>query len=126
MTPIARRHFDSSGKLLATHGDYPESMRNLARARGIRLIDLEKGTMELVQKLGEEGSRALYCHVPEGHPNYPQGASDDSHLHWRGAICFASLFLSLYRGEKTTEGILFSREQEDLTGLISREDSVLR
>ncbi|MCR4882136.1 MAG: hypothetical protein K6A68_01065 [Clostridiales bacterium] len=125
VTPIARRHFDASGRLLATHGDYPESMRKLAVNRGVRLVDLEKGTMEILQNMSDEESRKLYCHVPKGHPNYPDGAADNSHLHRRGAIRYAALFLSLFRGEKTVGEIEFSREQKDLTGMIAKEDSVL-
>ena len=125
-TPIARRHFDSEGRLLATHGDYPEAMRNLAKTRGVRLVDMEKGTMQIVSRLGEKESRTLYCHVPAGHPNYPDGAQDNSHLHRRGAIRYAALFLSLLKGETTTDGLEFSAAGTDLTGLIAKEDSVLR
>ena len=125
-TPIARRHFDSEGRLLATHGDYPEAMRNLAKVRGVRLVDMEKGTMQIVSQLGDQESRTLYCHVPAGHPNYPDGAQDNSHLHRRGAIRYAALFLSLLKGEITTDGLQFSEAGSDLTGLIAKEDSILR
>lgn len=125
-TPIARRHFDESGRLMATHGDYPDAMRAHASLRGVRLVEMEKATMELVQKLGDAESKTLYCHVPANHPNYPDGAADNSHLHLRGAIRYASLFLSMLRGEKVTEGQVFSRNTGDVTGLIDKEDSVLR
>jgi hypothetical protein len=101
-------------------------MRNLAKDRGVRLVDLEKGTMQIVSQLGDQESRTLYCHVPAGHPNYPDGAQDNSHLHRRGAIRYAALFLSLLKGETTTDGLQFSEAGSDLTGLIAKEDSILR
>ena len=75
---------------------------------------------------GDQESRTLYCHVPAGHPNYPDGAQDNSHLHRRGAIRYAALFLSLLKGETTTDGLQFSEAGSDLTGLIAKEDSILR
>ena len=100
-TPIARRRFDDHGRLLATHGEYPAAMRALAQGEGLRLVDMEAATMACLEALGPQDSRRLYCHVPAGHPNYPDGAADDSHLHRRGAMRFASLFLALLSGEAT-------------------------
>jgi hypothetical protein len=100
-TPIARRRFDDQGRLLATHGEYPAAMRALAQGEGLRLVDMEAATMACLEALGPQDSRRLYCHVPAGHPNYPDGAADDRHLHRRGAMRFASLFLALLSGEAT-------------------------
>ena len=93
ITPVARRHFDADGKLKFTHGEYPAAMKTLAAQRGVRLIDMEEATMSLVKSLGDEPSKALYCHLPVGTPNYPDGNQDDTHLHQNGAIRFARLFL---------------------------------
>ena len=119
-----RRHFDAAGRLLLTHGDYPDAMRNTAIYRGVKLIELEKATMALFQEAGVEGTKEIFCHVPEGSKNYPDGLRDDSHLQERGAVRVASLFLALLRGEalKTED---FAAEKADLTDLISREDHVV-
>ena len=93
ITPIARRRFDANGQLKHTHGDYPAAMKALARWRGVRLVDMEAATMDLLRTLGDGASRALYCHVPPGHPHYPEGSADDSHLHQSGAMRFAAMFL---------------------------------
>ena len=94
-TPIARRRFMEDGKLAPTHGPYPDAMRNLADYRGVRLVDLEKATMQMVQQAGKENSKRIYCHVPAGSKNYPDGLADDSHLQEEGASRIALLFLSL-------------------------------
>ena len=98
LTSIVRRSFDEQGRLRPTHGAYPQAMRTLADWRGVRLIDLERATAALVQAAGEEGSRAIYCHVPAGHPNYPEGVADNSHLQFNGAAQIAQLALRLLQG----------------------------
>jgi lysophospholipase L1-like esterase len=95
-TPVVRRRFDENGSPVPTHGSYPDAIRSLARRRGVALADLEKATSEMLREAGEEKSRRLYCHVPEGHPNYPEGLEDNSHLSLTGAVRIARLFLSLY------------------------------
>ena len=124
-TPIARRLFNEKGQLIPTHGAYPDAMRNLASYRGVRLIDLEKATMQLVQQLGAEGSKRIYCHVPQGSVHYPQGLHDDSHLQREGAIRIASLFLNRLQNPDLAEADFEKAEAGDYTDLISREDSVL-
>ena len=95
LTPVVRRLFDESGRLIPTHGPYPDAVRRLAKERGIPLIDLEQATASLVEQAGPQGSREIYCHVPAGHPNYPDGLEDNSHLSLTGAVRIARLVLSL-------------------------------
>lgn len=97
LTSIARRHFDENGVLLHTHGDYPAAMRDLAIHRGVRLLDMEKATEELYTALGEEGSKALFNWQAKGHPNYPDGVQDNTHLCLTGAVCLAQLALKLLK-----------------------------
>ena len=125
-TPIARRHFDQEGRLLKTHGAYPDAMRALAVYRGVQLVDLEKATMSDFQRLGPEGTKAFYCYVEKGHANYPEGCSDNSHLQLRGAARVADLFLRLMRGGQVDEmqGD-FGSADGHLDDLIAREDHVV-
>ncbi len=95
LTSIARRHFDENGQLKHTHGDYPAAMRELAEYRGVRLLDMEKATEALVQSLGDEGSKALYNWQEVGHPNYPDGVQDNTHLCYTGALRMAKIALEL-------------------------------
>jgi lysophospholipase L1-like esterase len=125
VTPIARRHFSESGQLIPTHGPYPDAMRNLADYRGVRLIDLEKATMQMVQSAGMENSKRIYCHVPAGSKNYPDGLSDNSHLQEEGASRIAGLFLSRMKASDVKEADFETVEEGDYSDLIAREDSVL-
>lgn len=95
LTPIARRHFDENGCLQHTHGDYPAAMRNLATHRNVRLLDMEKATEALLASLGAEGSKALFNWQEKGHPNYPDGVQDNTHLSDTGAMRLAQLALDL-------------------------------
>ena len=126
VTPIARRLFNEEGKLIPTHGAYPDAMRNLADYRGVRLIDLEKATMQMVQLAGVEDSKRIYCHVPAGSRNYPDGLADNSHLQEGGAGRIAMLFLSRFTSPDFQETDFANVEPNDFGDLIAREDHVLR
>ncbi len=123
-TPIARRLFDAQGRLLATHGEYPAAIRDLAEIRGVRLAELERASMAAFQQAGPEGTKALFCHVPAGQPNWPDGCADNSHLQEAGAALVAGLFLDLLRGGKAAEGV-YAGSGADLSALIGLEDSVV-
>lgn len=95
ITSIVRRRFDENGNLVPTHGDYPAAMRDLAEYRGVRLLDMEKATGQLVGEMGDEASKRLYNWVQKGHPNYPDGVQDNTHLCREGALRFARIALNL-------------------------------
>ena len=95
LTPIARRHFDENGELKHTHGEYPAAMRDLADYRGVRLLDMGKATEQLLTSLGEDGSKTLFNWQEPGHPNYPDGVQDNTHLNFTGAVRLAQLALNL-------------------------------
>ncbi|MGN1369028.1 MAG: pectinesterase family protein [Aristaeellaceae bacterium] len=95
LTPISRRHFDAAGHLRRTHGEYPAAMRALAAAKGVRLLDMEEATWQLLSGLGEEASKQLFNWVEPGHPNDPEGKQDDTHLNQTGAAQMAEIALRL-------------------------------
>ena len=95
LTPVARRHFDENGALKHTHGDYPAAMRDLADYRGVRLLDMEKATEHLLSGMGDEASKALFNWQEPGHPNYPDGVQDNTHLCYTGAVRLARIALKL-------------------------------
>ena len=61
------------------------------------LRDMERATEALLRRLGPEGSKALFNWQAPGHPNYPDGVQDDTHLCLHGAQRLAELALSLLR-----------------------------
>ncbi|WP_276255899.1 rhamnogalacturonan acetylesterase [Halomontanus rarus] len=94
LTPIARRHFDEGGDPTDTHRVYSELTRNVARERGVALVDMDARSRSLLRELGPEGSKSLYNHLSPGeHPNYPQGVTDDTHFSEQGARRMAELVL---------------------------------
>ena len=90
LTPVARRKFDSTGKIVGTHEVYVELVRSVAKQYNVPFIDHDKKSQALLQQLGVGNSRLLFNHLlPGEHPNYPEGKTDDTHFnefgarHWR-------------------------------------------
>ena len=95
ITPVARRKFDASGNVEDTHAVYAQLVRDVAAKTNVPLIDLDKTSMALLQKLGPEQSIFLYNHLAPGeHPNYPEGKADDTHFNELGARKMAELVLA--------------------------------
>lgn len=91
MTPICRRMW-RDGKLLESHGDYPDVIRTLAAQRNVPLIDMYKKSLEYVRELGDEASKKLYLHVEKGvYPAWPNGNTDDTHTQRAGAEAYARM-----------------------------------
>lgn len=76
MTPIPRYRF-SEGRVSDTHGHYGESVRDLAREKGVPLVDLAKRAAEEMERQGETHVRPWYMLHSDGH--------DDVHLTSIGA-----------------------------------------
>lgn len=85
-TPVARRKFDTAGKLLDTHGDYAKAVRRVAKMERTPLLELGHATENLLQKLGPENSKRLFDWVPAGE-YAPDSAAleDDTHFNAYGA-----------------------------------------
>ncbi len=97
LTPLCRRRFTGEGVLVQTHGDYPSAMISLAKGRGYPLLDLTKETFLLLSQLGDQASKRLFLHLmPAEHPNYPEGATDDTHLNEKGAGVVAQKVIELF------------------------------
>lgn len=91
MTPICRRCW-RDGKLLESHGEYPDAIRVLSAQRNVPLIDLYETSKKLVRELGDEESRKLYLYAEPGvYPAYPNGSADDTHTQRAGAEAYARM-----------------------------------
>lgn len=93
LTSVSRRRFLADGSPdPEAVGAYPEAMRQAAAEAGTPLLDIFAASQQLYRALGEEGSRHLFMHLPEGaHPNYPDGIRDDTHFSDTGARHIARL-----------------------------------
>jgi lysophospholipase L1-like esterase len=98
LTPVARRKFDASGKIVDTHVEYAEITRSVAKEMNVLLIDMSLRSMELLQQFGEEKSKLLFMQVEPGeHPNYPEGKIDNTHFDELGARKMAQLVVKEIR-----------------------------
>ena len=94
ITPVARRRFDTTGKIQETHEVYARIVRTVAAEQHVPLIDLDKESQELLQQLGPVTSKLLFNYLEPGqNPHYPQGQHDDTHFSELGARRMAELVL---------------------------------
>jgi lysophospholipase L1-like esterase len=91
VTPVYRRRFDENGRIVNSHGDYPEAMRQTAREEHVALIDLfTMSAGVLFETLGVEGSKKAFVHYPVGtFPGQKEELKDDSHFNNYGAYQLA-------------------------------------
>src|SRR6201996_1116699 len=95
ITPVARRKFDSAGKIVETHAEYAAIVRKVAVEQQVALSDLDAESQVLLQQLGPVNSKFLFDYlVPGEHPNYPQGREDDTHFNELGARKMAKMGLA--------------------------------
>ena len=101
MTPVARRKFDKDGKLVDTHGEYPDIVRAVAKEQKVPLIDMLRKTQDLLTRYAAEGSRTLFLQLKPGESsNYPKGIEDNTHFNPTGATEVAKLAVEGIREEK--------------------------
>jgi len=94
LTSMARRSFDSIGKIKGTHDVYAQITRDVAKEENVVLFDMDKKTQALYQQFGVENSRLLFLQLKPGeHPNYPDGKEDNTHFSEMGARLVAQLVL---------------------------------
>jgi lysophospholipase L1-like esterase len=90
ITPTQRRSFGDDGRIVDTHEDYPQAMRDLAREKQVPLIDLHQMTRVLYEALGTEGSKKAFVHYPAGSfPGQNQDLADNTHFNPYGAYQIA-------------------------------------
>ncbi|MCM3632745.1 rhamnogalacturonan acetylesterase [Paenibacillus camelliae] len=92
LTSVHRRYFDQNGRLIDTHKDYLEAVRQLAADEHIPLIDLAEKSKQLFEQLGEEASRSLLLWGEPGEwINYSSGIKDNTHFQEQGGLAIAAL-----------------------------------
>jgi len=101
VTPMHRRDFDAEGKIVQTLGDYPEAMREVAKQKGLALIDLNALSKTLFEALGEEGTLHAFVHFPANtFPDQPEALADNTHFTSYGAYELARTIVQSMRDEK--------------------------
>jgi lysophospholipase L1-like esterase len=98
LTPVARRAFDSAGRIRETHPVYAQAVREVAGSVQAPLIDLDAKSQAVLQQYGPEYSKSLFNYLdPNEHPNYPEGHKDDTHFNELGARKMAEIVLAEIR-----------------------------
>lgn len=69
ITPMHRRTFDVAGKIINSHGDYPEAVRQAAKEENVALIDLNVMSKDFYEALGKEKSGAAFKEGDGTHHN---------------------------------------------------------
>jgi lysophospholipase L1-like esterase len=112
VTPMLRRSFDDNGKVINTHGDYPEAMRQTAREENVSLIDLHQMSKILYEAMGTEGSKKLFVHYPAGtFPGQKEEYKDNSHFSNYGAYQLAKCVVE---GIKTNKLVIAKYLVDDI------------
>lgn len=92
LSSIERLNFGPNGKIVPSHGAYPEAAAKVAAKTGMGFINMTAKTAALYEKAGPEGSKKIFLQLAAGeNPNYPKGVADDAHLQENGAIEVAKL-----------------------------------
>ena len=98
ITPVQRRNFTDSGKVIDKHGDYPAAMRELALELNVPLLDITRESTRLLEKLGVEASKDLFMWLKPGkYAYYPDGEQDNTHFTEYGAYQIAGLIVEEIR-----------------------------
>lgn len=91
-TPVVRRKWSPDGRLLDTHGDYPEAVRIVADREQVPLLELNRLTAALEESMGVEGSKRLHLWIEPGvYELKKDGWKDDTHYSEFGAEQVAGL-----------------------------------
>lgn len=94
ITPTQRRRFDeaTNSKILETHGDYPDAMREVAKREGVPVIELHDMTRTFFESLGFENSKKALVHYPANtFPGQDKPLADNTHFNPYGAYEVAKM-----------------------------------
>lgn len=101
---IVRRSFDSSGKLIDTHGDYIRAAKEVAKETKTNYIDMELLTRKMVVEMGPDKSKEIY--------NFIGKRKDSTHLNVKGAKAVAELFVKEVKREKLSLASLLKSKED--------------
>ncbi|MEO6393339.1 MAG: rhamnogalacturonan acetylesterase [Pyrinomonadaceae bacterium] len=101
VTSMNRRTFDAAGKISNSLGDYPDAMRQTAKAEKVALIDLAAMSQAFYEALGPDRSVRAFVHYPAGtFPGQDKELKDDTHFNAYGAYELARCVVEGIRANK--------------------------
>lgn len=94
VTPTQRRNFNSEGKIMESHGDYPDAMRWVAKREGVQVIEIHNMTRTFFETLGIEGSKqALVYYAANTFPGQFTALADNTHFNPYGAYEISKMII---------------------------------
>ncbi len=104
-----------NGVIQNVHNGYPESLIKHAIEKNYIHVDLNKLSMELYQKLGEEKTKEFHLIYPSGkYKRYMEGVNDNTHYNYLGAKTICELLLNnLKQSFKEYDNYFDAVESED-------------
>lgn len=101
VTSMNRRRFAPDGKIIATLGEYPDAMREVASEQHVPLIDLNAMSTTLFEAMGPEGTLKAFVHFPANtFPSQPEALADDTHFTSYGALELAKCVIESIRAQR--------------------------
>jgi lysophospholipase L1-like esterase len=92
VTPMGKRHYDSSGAFLNDFADRAAAMKQLATEKGVPLIDLNAKSIGFYNGIGTAATTSVFLLLAAGqYPNFPNGVWDSIHFQEYGAAQLARL-----------------------------------
>jgi lysophospholipase L1-like esterase len=101
VTPMHRRRFGPDGRIVDTHGDYPQAVRQLAKEQNVPLIDLHTMSAKFYEAVGPDASVKAFVHYPAGtFPGQDKDLKDNTHFNAYGAYELAKCVIEGIRANK--------------------------
>ncbi|MCK0471119.1 rhamnogalacturonan acetylesterase [Halalkalibacter sp. APA_J-10(15)] len=92
VTPMHRRKFDQCEKIINTHDDYLQAMKEVAAKQHASCIDLALKSKSLFERLGPRTTKSLFMWLePSEFGFHPERVMDDTHFSELGAFHIAKL-----------------------------------
>jgi lysophospholipase L1-like esterase len=91
ISPMERRRFDESGKIVPTLTDYAHASREVAAEEGVPFIDLNAMSIQLYEALGPEKSALAFA--------APEGRQDNTHHNNYGSYQLAKCIVQAIRDQ---------------------------
>jgi lysophospholipase L1-like esterase len=91
VTSMQRRTFDDNGKIVNSHGGYPQAVREVAQEMKVALVDLDARSVELYEALG----------VDDAPKAFNSNGKDSTHHNNYGAYQLAKSVIEEVRGSQS-------------------------
>jgi lysophospholipase L1-like esterase len=102
VTSMNRRTFDDAGKITDPLAPYPQTLRQIAEAEKLPLVDLNAMSKAMWETMGPDGTLKAFVHYPaNSFPGQTEALSDNTHFNSYGAYELARCVVQSLREKKS-------------------------